>query len=62
MNHRKGVYYWEDHRPKSRVWKGTMGGDVYAFSACQDYQKNIETKVKSAYIFQLHILVKHEGP
>ncbi|KMZ61560.1 metacaspase 2 [Zostera marina] len=46
---RKGDYYWEDQRSKNSVWKGTMGGEVFAFSGCDDNQQSTDTKVKSAF-------------
>ncbi|XP_076950455.1 metacaspase-1-like [Bidens hawaiensis] len=38
-----GYYSWEDHRPKSGVWKGSNGGEVFCISACDDHQKSDDT-------------------
>ncbi|XP_076944925.1 metacaspase-1-like [Bidens hawaiensis] len=42
-----GHYSWEDHRPKSGVWKGSNGGEVFCISACDDHQKSDDTTVLS---------------
>lgn len=44
---RNGKYVWEDHRPRSGVWKGTNGGEVISFSGCDDDQTSADTSVKS---------------
>ncbi|KAK1326005.1 Metacaspase-1 [Acorus calamus] len=38
-----GQYEWEDHRPRSGTWKGTSGGEVVAFSGCDDDQQSADT-------------------
>lgn len=43
---RTGRYVWEDHRPRSGVWKGTRGGEVISFSGCDDDQTSADTAVK----------------
>ena len=45
--HRSGHYVWEDHRPRSGVWKGTSGGEVISFSGCDDHQISIDTRVSN---------------
>ncbi|KAI9080599.1 hypothetical protein K1719_037460 [Acacia pycnantha] len=35
---RSGHCVWEDHRPRTGVWKGSNGGEVISFSACDDHQ------------------------
>lgn len=42
---RSGQYVWEDHRPRSGVWKGTSGGEVISFSGCDDDQTSADTSV-----------------
>lgn len=42
-----GKYVWEDHRPKSGVWKGTNGGEVISFSGCDDDQTSADTSALS---------------
>lgn len=42
---RSGHYVWEDHRPRSGVWKGTSGGEVISFSGCDDDQTSADTSV-----------------
>ncbi|XP_076886689.1 metacaspase-1-like [Bidens hawaiensis] len=42
-----GHYSWEDHRPKSGLWKGSNGGEVFCISACDDHQKSDDTTVLS---------------
>ncbi|KAL8149339.1 metacaspase-1-like [Apium graveolens] len=44
---RTGKYAWEDHRPKSGVWKGTNGGEVISFSGCDDDQTSADTSALS---------------
>ncbi|KAL6008523.1 Metacaspase-1 [Asimina triloba] len=44
---RSGQYVWEDHRPRSGVWKGTSGGDVISFSGCDDDQTSADTSALS---------------
>lgn len=41
---------WEDHRPRSGVWKGTSGGEVISFSGCDDDQTSADTSVSSSSI------------
>ena len=43
---RTGKYLWEDHRPRSGVWKGTNGGEAISFSGCDDNQTSADTSVK----------------
>ncbi|KAK3025083.1 hypothetical protein RJ639_044962, partial [Escallonia herrerae] len=45
--HRTGQYGWEDHRPRSGVWKGTSGGEVVSFSGCDDNQTSADTSALS---------------
>lgn len=47
---RSGQYVWEDHRPRSGVWKGTSGGEAISFSGCDDDQTSADTSVRSHYI------------
>lgn len=42
---------WEDHRPRSGVWKGTSGGEAISFSGCDDNQTSADTSVTSTYSF-----------
>ncbi|KAG5627119.1 hypothetical protein H5410_012337 [Solanum commersonii] len=44
---RSGQYVWEDHRPRSGVWKGTNGGEVFSFSGCDDDQTSADTSALS---------------
>ncbi|KAG7028729.1 Metacaspase-1, partial [Cucurbita argyrosperma subsp. argyrosperma] len=44
---RSGQYKWEDHRPRSGVWKGTSGGEVISFSGCDDNQTSADTSALS---------------
>ncbi|XP_075650456.1 metacaspase-1-like [Castanea sativa] len=44
---RTGRYVWEDHRPRSGVWKGTSGGEVISFSGCDDDQTSADTAALS---------------
>ncbi|KAG5558212.1 hypothetical protein RHGRI_008216 [Rhododendron griersonianum] len=44
---RSGRYVWEDHRPRSGVWKGTSGGEVISFSGCDDDQTSADTSALS---------------
>ncbi|GMN41087.1 hypothetical protein TIFTF001_010305 [Ficus carica] len=44
---RSGKYVWEDHRPRSGVWKGTNGGEVISFSGCDDDQTSADTSALS---------------
>lgn len=46
FSYRTGKYVWEDHRPKSGVWKGTNGGEVISFSGCDDDQTSADTSVR----------------
>ncbi|XP_059459931.1 metacaspase-1-like [Corylus avellana] len=40
---RNGRYMWEDHRPRTGMWKGTNGGEVISFSGCDDDQSSADT-------------------
>ncbi|KAJ8649946.1 hypothetical protein MRB53_002969 [Persea americana] len=42
-----GQYVWEDHRPRSGVWKGTSGGEAISFSGCDDDQTSVDTSALS---------------
>ncbi|ERN01030.1 hypothetical protein AMTRI_Chr03g145770 [Amborella trichopoda] len=42
-----GQYIWEDHRPRSGVWKGTNGGEAISFSGCDDHQTSADTSALS---------------
>ncbi|OAY62515.1 metacaspase-1 [Manihot esculenta] len=44
---RSGQYIWEDHRPRSGMWKGTSGGEVISFSGCDDDQTSADTSALS---------------
>uniref|UniRef100_A0A0E0BDW0 Peptidase C14 caspase domain-containing protein n=1 Tax=Oryza glumipatula TaxID=40148 RepID=A0A0E0BDW0_9ORYZ len=44
---RSGQYVWEDHRPRSGVWKGTSGGECISFSGCDDDQTSADTSALS---------------
>ncbi|KAK8658950.1 hypothetical protein V6N13_029169 [Hibiscus sabdariffa] len=44
---RKGRYTWEDHRPRTGMWKGTSGGEVISFSGCADDQTSADTSALS---------------
>ncbi|PRQ59702.1 putative transcription factor Znf-LSD family [Rosa chinensis] len=44
---RNGRYIWEDHRPRSGVWKGTSGGEAISFSGCDDDQTSADTSALS---------------
>lgn len=44
---RSGQYVWEDHRPRSGVWKGSNGGEVISFSGCDDNQTSADTSALS---------------
>ncbi|KAK2988938.1 hypothetical protein RJ640_026206, partial [Escallonia rubra] len=44
---RSGKYKWEDHRPRSGVWKGTSGGEAISFSGCDDDQTSADTAALS---------------
>ncbi|XP_031394106.1 metacaspase-1 [Punica granatum] len=44
---RSGQYVWEDHRPRSGLWKGTSGGEVISFSGCDDDQTSADTSALS---------------
>ncbi|XP_007038210.2 PREDICTED: metacaspase-1 isoform X1 [Theobroma cacao] len=43
----QGKYFWEDHRPRSGMWKGTSGGEVISFSGCDDNQTSADTSALS---------------
>lgn len=51
---RSGKYVWEDHRPRSGVWKGTNGGEAISFSGCDDDQTSADTSVKSYFNYISH--------
>lgn len=42
-----GQYLWEDHRPRSGIWKGTSGGEAISFSGCDDDQTSADTSALS---------------
>lgn len=42
-----GEYEWEDHRPKSGIWKGSKGGEVISISGCDDDQTSADTSALS---------------
>ncbi|MQL98940.1 hypothetical protein Taro_031656 [Colocasia esculenta] len=44
---RSGQCVWEDHRPRSGLWKGTSGGEVISFSGCDDDQASSDTTALS---------------
>ncbi|XP_061995980.1 metacaspase-1-like isoform X2 [Rosa rugosa] len=44
---RGGKYVWEDHRPRSGMWKGTSGGEVISISGCDDDQTSADTSALS---------------
>ncbi|KAI8572469.1 hypothetical protein RHMOL_Rhmol01G0201300 [Rhododendron molle] len=44
---RSGQYVWEDHSPRSGIWKGTNGGEVISFSGCDDDQTSADTAALS---------------
>ncbi|KAI4354640.1 hypothetical protein L6164_003487 [Bauhinia variegata] len=44
---RNGQYAWEDHRPRSGIWKGSSGGEVISFSGCDDHQTSADTSALS---------------
>ncbi|KZV34900.1 metacaspase-1 [Dorcoceras hygrometricum] len=44
---RTGHYVWEDHRPRTGIWKGTSGGEVISFSGCDDDQTSADTSALS---------------
>lgn len=52
---RNGQYVWEDHRPRSGVWKGTSGGEAISFSGCDDDQTSADTSVSSRFAPSLPI-------
>lgn len=45
--HRSGQYIWEDHRPRSGIWKGSNGGEVISISGCDDDQTSADTSVSA---------------
>lgn len=47
LENRSGQYVWEDHSPRSGIWKGTNGGEVISFSGCDDDQTSADTAVSS---------------
>ncbi|PWA57316.1 zinc finger, LSD1-type, Caspase-like domain protein [Artemisia annua] len=42
-----GEYRWEDHSPKSGIWKGSNGGEVISISGCDDDQTSADTSALS---------------
>ncbi|KAL8227945.1 hypothetical protein R6Q57_015529 [Mikania cordata] len=42
-----GHYEWEDHRPKTGIWKGSSGGEVISISGCDDVQTSADTSALS---------------
>ncbi|XP_076950479.1 metacaspase-1-like [Bidens hawaiensis] len=44
---RSGQYVWEDHRPRSGIWKGSNGGEVFCISGCDDHQTSEDTSALS---------------
>lgn len=44
---RNGQYIWEDHRPRSGIWKGTSGGEAISISGCDDDQTSADTSALS---------------
>ncbi|KAK1261318.1 Metacaspase-1 [Acorus gramineus] len=44
---RNGQYIWEDHRPRSGMWKGSSGGEAISFSGCDDDQTSADTSALS---------------
>lgn len=44
---RSGQYVWEDHRPRSGMWKGSNGGEVISISGCDDDQTSADTSALS---------------
>lgn len=51
---------WEDHRPRSGVWKGTSGGEVISFSGCDDDQTSADTSVSLSNLIKFW-LAKKQG-
>lgn len=58
LDHRSGQYAWEDHRPRSGVWKGTSGGEVISFSGCDDDQTSADTSVMFISHSITHLLIE----
>lgn len=50
---------WEDHRPRSGVWKGTSGGEAISFSGCDDNQTSADTSVSSIIHNSFHLFRIH---
>lgn len=44
---RSGQYVWEDHRPRSGIWKGSNGGEIISISGCDDDQTSADTAALS---------------
>ncbi|XP_071720225.1 metacaspase-1-like [Rutidosis leptorrhynchoides] len=44
---RSGQYVWEDHRPRSGIWKGSNGGEAISISGCDDDQTSADTTALS---------------
>ncbi|XP_057837256.1 metacaspase-1 [Cryptomeria japonica] len=44
---RNGQFVWEDHRPRTGVWKGTNGGEAISISGCDDNQTSADTSALS---------------
>ena len=55
--YRTGQYVWEDHRPRSGVWKGTSGGEAISFSGCDDNQTSADTSVSSDLIHLFAVIL-----
>uniref|UniRef100_M8AMG8 Metacaspase-1 n=1 Tax=Aegilops tauschii TaxID=37682 RepID=M8AMG8_AEGTA len=51
--YRTGQYVWEDHRPRSGVWKGTSGGEAISFSGCDDNQTSADTSFITLFYYFL---------
>lgn len=49
---------WEDHRPRSGLWKGTAGGEAISISGCDDDQTSADTSVsRTSLIIRLAVVV-----
>jgi hypothetical protein len=53
----RGQYVWEDHRPRSGIWKGSNGGEVICFSGCDDHQTSADTSVSFRKFKSIPVLV-----
>ncbi|GKF33678.1 peptidase C14, caspase catalytic, partial [Tanacetum coccineum] len=36
------THTWDDHLPRSGIWKGTNGGEVISISGCDDDQTSAD--------------------